>query len=412
MRVCSASAARILTFFSLALLSSHSFTLVNAQDTGGISLPGRPADGEGSTTEPPPSTSSVQQTTSSDTPVTSPSPSTTSPVPESTTSDPPPPSTTSTSESTSVLPETTSISLSSVQTSSVPTSSQTSSSTTSSSSSSTTSSTTSSSTSSTSSSTSASSTSTGVTLVQAASTSAPRSTTRVTHTASDTTSYAWLSPSASATNAAADGVSASKKGFFDNKGAVAGTFSAVGVVALGAVVAAVIYAKRRAARLQDEEDMTYFEKYNGANADSHDGHGGDISFGNDHTSDTQVMTHAAADAYPDRSMHYGLPTMEDYTQPAAASTEYGAYGASAAGMEFPAGTAYARAQAQQGPYQYDGYGADYSAQYQHAHYQEAYYDNSQAQDSSSHPYADPRNSPRPENQQYASAADYSHGAAR
>ncbi len=212
--------------------------------------------------------------------------------------------------------------------------------------------------------------------------------------------------------------------FFDNKGAVAGTFSVVGIVVVGAIIVAILYAKRRAARLQDEEDRTDCDNYNDLNND--DGVG-ELSFGgHDNTSEAQMTTHAAQDAYPDRAMHYGLPTMDEYAQPQPMAMPYGATAAVAAtgaGMEYPAGTAYARAQAQQGQqYQYEGYGAaagygqDYNAQ---AQYQEPYYEQRQSPSSPTHPYADPRNSPRPEGapavqqQQYQAAyADLIHGEAR
>lgn len=213
--------------------------------------------------------------------------------------------------------------------------------------------------------------------------------------------------------------------FFDNKGAVAGTFSVVGVVVVGAIIVAILYAKRRAARLQDEEDMTYFEKYNAGNDNMNDGVG-EMSFGNDNPNEAQMTTHAAQDAYPDRSMHYGLPTMDEYAQPQPMGIPYGAAApvvATGAGMEYPAGTAYARAQAQQGQqYQYEGYGTaaatgygqDYNTQGQ---YQDAYYESRQSPSSPTHPYADPRNSPRQEGapavqQHQASYVDLVHGEAR
>ncbi|KAJ2985869.1 hypothetical protein NUW54_g10001 [Trametes sanguinea] len=121
-------------------------------------------------------------------------------------------------------------------------------------------------------------------------------------------------------------------------------------------------------------------------------------------------------------MHYGLPTMAEYTESQPMDFNYGATAATgAAGVGYPPGTAYARAQAQQGQqYQYDGhqydtqagaYGADYSAQYQ-----EAYYDPRRSPNSASHPYADPRNSPRadgaPPVQPYGSNVELVQGEAR
>ncbi|KAH9894427.1 hypothetical protein C8Q73DRAFT_781628 [Cubamyces lactineus] len=426
MRVCSASAARVLTLFSLALLSSHSFILANAQastgSTGLIPSPDSPDDGgSGTGTSTPPVTSPTPTTTN--TPVTSPTstPTPTSPSPTST----PPASTKSTTpHNSSHTPQT---SPSDTNTANTNTNTQTSS--PNSATSDTSSPASSSVPTSASTDTSVSATATSASATPSATlpsfTSPTPSVTQPSNTlvvgsdptgqvndGPDTTTYNWLSSSATATGAAADDVSTSSKGFFSNKGAVAGTFTVVGVVALGAVFVGVIYAKRRAARLQDEEDMTYFEKYNGPNTDNHDSGPGDLSFGNDNPSEAQIMTHAAPDAYPDRSMHYGLPTMEEYAQPQPMNFSYDA---PAAGVGYPAGTAYARAHAQQGQYQYDGqmgaYGADYSAQYQ-----EAYYDPRRSPSSPTHPYADPRNSPRAEGappvQPYGSNTELVEGEAR
>ncbi|KAI0637963.1 hypothetical protein C8Q77DRAFT_400936 [Trametes polyzona] len=414
MRVCSASAARVLSLFSLALLSSHSFILANAQDTStGTDIStgsdaGTPSDSVSPPVPIPSSITTPVTPTSSSVPPTSSAKPTSSPPP-------PPPSTSSStpaSSSAAVTSATSSSQASSPSSSDASSASQTSSSSIATSSSSLSSS---SSALSTSSSTAASTSSTGVTVVKAATTLVASSTpSRHVATGADTTSYGWLDPTSSATDAAAAGnVSAAHKGFFDNKGAVAGTFSVVGVVALGAVIVGVLYAKRRAARLQDEEDMAYFEKYNnGGNSDHFDGTG-DLSFGNENPSEAPMTTHAAPGAYPDRSMHYGLPSMEEYAQPQHMDMSYGTAAAMGAGMEYPAGTAYARAQAQQGQYQYDGYaayntGADYNAQYQ-----EAYYD---PRHSPTHPYADPRNSPKaegaPQVQPHGSNADLVQGEAR
>ncbi|KAI0332415.1 hypothetical protein GY45DRAFT_1320921 [Cubamyces sp. BRFM 1775] len=429
MRVCSASAARVLTLFSLALLSSHSFILANAQasstGTGIITSPDSPGDGTAPSGSSSPSPVSPTQT-STNSPVTSPT-STPTPTSPSPTSKPPASTKSTTPQTSSHTPQT---SPSDTNTAGSSTDTQTAAQTGASSdtfSQAPTSTTPTSAPTDTSASTSATSASTtpSATTLPSTTSSIPPATqpsktlvvgsdsTGQANNGQDTTTYNWLSSTASATGAAAAGdVSASSKGFFSNKGAVAGTFTVVGVVALGAVFVGIIYAKRRAARLQDEEDMTYFEKYNGPNTDNHDGGPGDLSFGNDNPSEAQIMTHAAPDAYPDRSMHYGLPTMEEYTQPQPMNFSYDA---AAAGVGYPAGTAYARAQAQQGQYQYDGqtgaYGADYSAQYQ-----EAYYDPRRSPSSPTHPYADPRNSPRAEGappvQPYSSNVELVEGEAR
>ncbi len=188
--------------------------------------------------------------------------------------------------------------------------------------------------------------------------------------------------------------------FFDNKGAVAGTFAAAGAVVIGAIVVAVIIARRRAARLQDEEDMTYFEKYEGPNSANasaaNDGsrtptdpemsfvgqggaHGMDVN-------DEPLATHAASDAYPDRAMHYGLPSMEEYAQPQVMGLDFNS------AVDYPPVTSY-------DPTQYAGYEAYNPAQYTgydggYAQPQQPYYAASYAPQMPAHPYANPTNSVR------------------
>ncbi|KAI1786650.1 hypothetical protein LXA43DRAFT_1098950 [Ganoderma leucocontextum] len=189
--------------------------------------------------------------------------------------------------------------------------------------------------------------------------------------------------------------------FFDNKGAVAGTFSAAGVVIIGAIVIAIVFSRRRAARLQDEEDLTYFEKYEGptstnasaANDGSHTptepemsymGHGG--AHGMD-VNDEPLATYAAPDAYPDRTMHFGLPSMEEYAQPRAMGLDFGS------AVDYPPEMSYNATQyaGYEGynPTQYAGYDGGY-AQTQQPYYASSY----PAQTMPAHPYANPTNSPR------------------
>ncbi|TBU23499.1 hypothetical protein BD311DRAFT_673826 [Dichomitus squalens] len=416
MRCCSASAARVLTLFCIALFSSQSLLLVNAEpstDPHGF-LDG--GSSPTSTSAAPTSTSTfvIPTTSSSSSQVTTPTP--TSTTSSSTHSSSTSSSVHSTSSSTVPLPATLSTSSTSSSSSSVSSSSSsssTSASSSSSSSSSSASSTTSassSSSSSTTSVTSASHTST-VTFVAAA-------TTHALPTDTSLTSFTWsTSASPTATDAALSGTSASSKGFFDNKGAVAGTFSVVGVVVVGGIIAAIIYAKRRAARLQDEEDMTYFEKYEAPNNSSmasfNDGaHGSEpeMSYaGHGGARDMDVnaeplATHAAVDAYPDRATHFGLPTMEEYAQPSDMGLSFGNAGvdyppgmAPNAGVEYPPGMAY-------NPTQYGGYEGGYG--YAATQHQQPYYDPSNlAPAPATHPYANPSNSPRmtaapPVQQQY------------
>ncbi|EJF62827.1 hypothetical protein DICSQDRAFT_168502 [Dichomitus squalens LYAD-421 SS1] len=414
MRCCSASAARVLTLFCIALFSSQSLLLVNAEPSAdGLGLPVLDGGGSSTPTSAAPTTTStsvVPTTSSSSSEVTTASP--TSTTSSSTHSLSTSSSVHSKSSSTAPLPATSSTSSSSSSSSSV-SSSSSSSSTSVSSSSSSASSTTSASSSSSSSSTSVSSVShtSTVTFVAAA-------TTHALPTDTSPTSFTWsTSASPTATDAALSGTSASSKGFFDNKGAVAGTFSVVGVVVVGGIIAAIIYAKRRAARLQDEEDMTYFEKYEAPNNSSmasfndgahgsepemsYAGHGGAREMD---VNTEPLATHAAVDAYPDRATHFGLPTMEEYAQPSDMGLSFGNAGvdyppgmAPNAGVEYPPGMAY-------NPTQYGGYEGGYG--YAATQHQQPYYDPSNlAPVPATHPYANPSNSPRmtaapPVQQQY------------
>ncbi|KAH9927168.1 uncharacterized protein BXZ73DRAFT_102756 [Epithele typhae] len=159
-------------------------------------------------------------------------------------------------------------------------------------------------------------------------------------TKAPSTSFYWSTTSSeSPTGTAAAGVGASSKGFFSNTPAVAATFSVAGIVALGAVIFGVVLHKRRAARLQDEEDMTYFEKYNPNGAPTPNSASGNasenggtrsptaMSFNGgpdpDNLNELPATTAAATDAYPDRAMHYGNGYHYDYAHhqaPAAAAT--------------------------------------------------------------------------------------------
>ena len=164
--------------------------------------------------------------------------------------------------------------------------------------------------------------------------------------------------------------------FFANKGAVAGTFTAVGLVALAAIAAIGMHIMRRRSHAKDEEDAAYFEKYSSDHDDltSNSPHGASVGDGAGATADAyyahgknaslaQITTPAASDAYPDRSLHYGYGD-------ASASASGAATGA---GVDLPPGTAYAAAANSQGTYQYP--------------YQYPYQSQSQAQYQSSYPYA-------------------------
>ena len=199
------------------------------------------------------------------------------------------------------------------------------------------------------------------------------------------------------------------------------------MLVVGGAILAVVLAKRRARRLQDEEDMTYFEKYTGNGSSG--GIGGEragqqsptnMSFaaGPEDLHDLPATAHAAADAYPDRAMHFGLPAMEGYGQAAPEPMIDFGYGAGA-GVDYPPNatpydhTQYDHAQYNHAQYdhaQYDpGYGAAYGAGYENQQYEPqaqqagqtlpVQYGLPQQQEpitrnrspSSPHPYADPSN---------------------
>ncbi|RDX53683.1 hypothetical protein OH76DRAFT_1141495 [Lentinus brumalis] len=202
-----------------------------------------------------------------------------------------------------------------------------------------------------------------------------------------------------------------RSSFFDNKGAVAGVFSVAAIVVFGAIITAIVLAKRRAARLQDEEDMTYFEKYPNPQENNRSASPTSFTGGFDNLNSTDTpMSHAATDAYPDRAMHYGLPTMAEYNQPQPMEINFnnavdyppgmaynpaqyggyeGAYGNAAAAQQY---AGYQGGQQQQYAGGYEG-GQQYAGGYDAAAaQQDAYY--AQPSHSPTHPYANPSNSPR------------------
>ncbi|CAL1701171.1 unnamed protein product [Somion occarium] len=296
MRCCPASAARILTLFSLVVLASHSFTLVNAQ-----SSPTTSVNSETGIPSPPivvPSLSSSPSslpTPSSSPPATQPSqkPSPETIVPPSTstvTSDPPTPS--------SASPTSTSATITSQSTQDILSSS-----------------------SSLESSSSASSSTAVITP----------SPTPAQTTGPTTASYRRISSTHAPgeptdlpepTGALSE---ATSKGFFSNKGAVAGTFTVVAIVAVVLVIAVIMMFRRRLARRRDEEDEVYFEKYREPEPEVRNAHPL-TNLGGLGQSATNLASHASPDSYPDRNVHYGhSPTGDqaayDYDNP----QEYGQY---------------------------------------------------------------------------------------
>jgi len=134
---------------------------------------------------------------------------------------------------------------------------------------------------------------------------------------------------------------------------MAGVFTVVGLIVVGSVLAVVLRIVRHRRRRYEDEDTTYFEKdfSNGANfTDANNPN-------DDNQSITDVVTHAAPGAYPDRASHYGMPAFVDDTQPRDSIVEYAK------------GTAYATARAQAGPYQYSGQNDGYAGGFTNAHYQ-------------------------------------------
>ncbi|KAI0089118.1 hypothetical protein BDY19DRAFT_944247 [Irpex rosettiformis] len=343
MRLCSTSAVRNLTFFTLVVLSSHSFVLVNAQSDSST-------DSLSPTSSPSPTVSPV-----------SPSPPTPTPAPAShSSSDQSSPSPTlpaadsSSSESKSSSSKTTptATSVSATEESSSSSSSESSSSSSSSSSSPS-----SSSSSAPSSATLPSTSSDGTTLVaQPQNTHFSQYT--YTHGTAPTSSGSAV-PSETAVGAAAAGTS-----FSHNKGAVAAVAtiaSLIGASIIGFIAFKLI---KRRSRLRDEEEDVYFEKYQDPDPPFH-GSGGANDTSYNISSATQP---AATDAYPDRSMHYGAtqPAQDMYADP----TQYG--------IQYPPGTAYAAA-AHGAPYQYGGDNGSYGA----------------APTSANHPFSHPENNNRP-----------------
>jgi len=189
-----------------------------------------------------------------------------------------------------------------------------------------------------------------------------------------------ISTAAASSTVVAGGVtSGSSNGFFSNSGAVAGTFTVVALLGVGAIFSAFMYYRRRQRRLRDDEEAAWFEKGNG-NGTSYGATDRASSFmsGENHESQDNIapMTAAGADAYPDRSTHYGDMGMDmaEYGNP----TTYG--------MEYPPGTAYAAAAAQHGQYTYTGQAGGYTDNYQLPPVTSS---------SPTHPFADPTNAARP-----------------
>lgn len=169
-------------------------------------------------------------------------------------------------------------------------------------------------------------------------------------------------------------------------------FSAVALVVLAVVVRVVMTVLRKRRHARDEEDAAYFEKagqYDDEYARADSPHGGALKDGEPYYGQTanpsmaQLTTAAAADAYPDRTLHYGFDD-------AAGSPP-------AAGVEYPPGTAYAAAAASHGAYQYPyAYPAPPQAYAYDGSGSGAYgYEPAERVSPGAHPFADPSNVVRP-----------------
>ncbi|KAI0346800.1 hypothetical protein BDW22DRAFT_1341780 [Trametopsis cervina] len=338
MRYCSFSAVRNFTLFTLVVLSSHSFVLAQDEPGTGSIAPSLPLSPASPSPSPTPSSSS-------------------SPSPPPSTAPPPPPVSHSSSSSTPLSAPPT-------HSSNVPgTSSQPSKSSSGdlsqSSSGSSTSSQSQSSSSASASSVSSTASSSSLASVPPGTFVAPPPT----NTYYSQYSYtAHLeSPSAAAPSETPIGAaSSSGASFSHNKGAIAAVATIASLIGISVIAYLTFKILKRRARLRDEEEEVYFEKYQEQDPPFQGTGPSDSSYNID-----SAMQPAATSAYPDRSMHYGTNDAV-YADP----QQYG--------MHYPPGTAYAAA-AYGEQYQYQGDNSNYGA----------------AASTGSHPYARPENTSRP-----------------
>ncbi|PSR93716.1 hypothetical protein PHLCEN_2v4611 [Hermanssonia centrifuga] len=329
MRYYSASVVRIITLFSLVVLSSHSFVGANAEDT--VS----PSPGITS------SSPAISPTASSALASSSPLSSTSSVAPPSSSTPGTSPSSNPSSQSASLPSASSSPASSATSVASTPTS--TSPPTSSGSSSGSSAPVSSSSAPSLSSSSSFGVSTHGTTALtvpgSAAASVPPAATQSVSYNYVPQSSLPSPTVSSTSTNTA-DAASSTPKSFLENKGAAAATFTIIAIVAVAIIAYVVLKVVRRRSRLRHEEDDVFFEKYNDPEPPLNTSGPNDSSY--------DIATTAAhASAYPDRSMHYGT------AGGAAAFENPDQYG-----MEYPPGTAYAAAQTGS-QYQYSGQAGGY-----------------------------------------------------
>jgi len=169
-----------------------------------------------------------------------------------------------------------------------------------------------------------------------------------------------------------------------------GVFTVVSLAAIGLLAGIVMFLRKRQLR-RAADDEAYFEKYEDHNASADDL--GDVGggYGNVEPVVTDVMAPAAADAYPDREVHYGPTDAQPYgpavIQPYE-NTHDATYAPQEYGIEYPPGTAYTSAVAQDGQYEYNG---PENSQYT-PHYEEGA---PQQPMSANHPYSNSSLAARP-----------------
>jgi hypothetical protein len=136
-------------------------------------------------------------------------------------------------------------------------------------------------------------------------------------------------------SASAAPVQALASGFWANKGAVAGTFTVVSLIAIVLLCMgrSVIARRRRRARYRREDEEAYAEKPTQQ-------YGGDSGLDEVEASMTNIMTPASADAYPDRQIHFGATPPLQVPEVMYTPQDYG--------IEYPPGTNYHHADFQYG----------------------------------------------------------------
>jgi hypothetical protein len=172
--------------------------------------------------------------------------------------------------------------------------------------------------------------------------------------------------------------------FFQNTGAVAGTFSAVGV-AVVAIVGLFVYKFFKNRRTYDDDE--FFEKYPSEaepQINSTGGYGASHGALSDPDAGHSAMEHASATAYPDRAIHYG---QNEYT---AGGNTAQAYDFGDVGLSFPPNASFAGGETDSRPTtQYAGVGAGFMPSHVPQQYQEEQDPYYQSDYQQQHAYSDP-----------------------